>query len=220
MVFEIDISNDQANLLIDEDALRQAVIHALRIERVHSAVLSISIVDNAAIHQINRDHLQHDCPTDVISFQLDFSMPLDDDDELESDDPQGDDRAKDEETDGEDDADENDEASAAVSGGSALSGPEQPASAQPASELRAAGALIEGEIVASAQMAMEMADEVSGPALWTAANELTLYVIHGLLHICGYDDMSPTEKRLMRSRERAVLNSMGLHPAYPGDDCA
>ena len=80
--FEIDISNRQSVLDFDENSLHAAVLKALAIEQVSSAVLSISIVDDSAIHVINRDHLQHDYPTDVISFQLDF-VPAD---ELHSDD--------------------------------------------------------------------------------------------------------------------------------------
>ena len=76
--------------------------------------------------------------------------------------------------------------------------------------------MIEGEIIASAEMAAEMAS--SGQ--WTAMNELTLYVIHGLLHICGYDDLSPAEQAIMRTRERATLNSLGLNPVYPDDEAS
>ncbi len=42
------------------------------------ASISIALVDDAAIHRVNRAHLDHDCPTDVISFLL--SEP--DEDEL------------------------------------------------------------------------------------------------------------------------------------------
>jgi probable rRNA maturation factor len=35
--------------------------------------------------------------------------------------------------------------------------------------------------------------------------ELELYLVHGLLHLCGYDDLAPREKRLMRRREAEVL---------------
>jgi len=165
MSFEIDISSSQNTLPIDVRALTQSIERALLIEHVASAVLSVSVVDNKAIHQINREHLQHDYPTDVISFQLEFAS----DDEAPDDAP---------------------------------------------AELRAAGAMIEGEIIASAEMAAEMAS--SGQ--WTAMNELTLYVIHGLLHICGYDDLSAAEKAIMRTRERAILNALGLNPVYPCDE--
>ncbi len=166
MSFEIDISCNPDPVSIDATALRRAIELTLQIEQVAAAVLSVSIVDNKAIHQINRQHLQHDYPTDVISFQLDFAR----DDDAPADAP---------------------------------------------AVLRAAGAMIEGEIIASAEMAAEMAS--SGQ--WSPMDELTLYVIHGLLHICGYDDLSPAEKTIMRSRERAILNALGLHPVYPDDDC-
>lgn len=35
--------------------------------------------------------------------------------------------------------------------------------------------------------------------------ELTLYVVHGVLHLCGYDDHEPQARRRMRAAERAVL---------------
>ena len=142
-------------------------------------MISVSIVDNAAIHAINREHLQHDYPTDVISFQLDFAIPGDGDDFEDDDDSTV-----------------------------------EHQSVEPRSELRAQGAMIEGEIIASAQMAVDLA--ASGQ--WTAMNELLLYVVHGLLHICGYDDLAADEKRIMRGRERAVLHELGLQPVYPDDD--
>lgn len=179
MAFEIDISNDQKFIQIDIKQLTHAIAHALQVEQVASAVISVSIVDNAAIHAINREHLQHDYPTDVISFQLDFAIPGDGDD-----------------------FEDDDESTV------------EHQSVEPRSELRAQGARIEGEIIASAQMAVDMA--ASGQ--WTAMNELMLYVVHGLLHLCGYDDLTADEKRIMRGRERAVLQELGLQPVYPDDD--
>jgi probable rRNA maturation factor len=40
--------------------------------------------------------------------------------------------------------------------------------------------------------------------------ELALYVIHGLLHLCGYDDKSPTKRRIMRGKERDYLQTLKL----------
>ena len=194
MAFEIDISDDQDSLQVDIKQLTHAIAHALHVEQVASAVLSVSIVDNATIHVINREHLQHDYPTDVISFQLDFALPEDADGDADEEDC-------DEEHDTTDVA--NDDESTA-----------NHQAIEPRTELRAQGAMIEGEIIASAQMAVEMAS--SGE--WSAMNELTLYVIHGLLHICGYDDLTPDEKHIMRERERAVLQKIGLRPIYPDDE--
>ena len=194
--FEIDISNRQSVLDFDQDRVRAAVLKVLAIERVSSAVLSISIVDDSAIHVINRDHLQHDFPTDVISFQLDFVSA----DELQSnDDIEEDAEGEDEEFSGDEDdsVDEVDD----VNSGELLS------------EGRAAGAAIEGEIIASAEMAASMA----GDGKWSAEAELILYVVHGLLHICGYDDLTPEEKCIMRARERAILSELGLTAIYAED---
>jgi probable rRNA maturation factor len=47
--------------------------------------------------------------------------------------------------------------------------------------------------------------------------ELTLYVIHGWLHLAGYDDLKPAKKRRMRAAEaRAVrlLAAAGLAPRF------
>ena len=166
-MYEIDIVNSQQALPVDETELAAALETALRAEGVGSAVLSVSIVDNAAIHVINRDHLQHDYPTDVISFQLDFYPDKED----------------------------------GSQGGR-----------------RGFGASIEGEIVASAEMAVEMAADAG----WEPITELKLYLIHGMLHICGYDDLTPDEQCLMRDRERAIMGELGYTPVYAEDrpdDC-
>lgn len=195
--FEIDISNRQSALAFDDNRVHAAVLRALAIEQVASAVLSISIVDDAAIHVINRDHLQHDYPTDVISFQLDF-VPADDlqcDDEVENEDEE----FVDEES-SEEDAVVDDDSANVVD-------------CELLTEGRAAGAAIEGEIIASAEMAVSMATDGE----WSAEAELILYIVHGLLHICGYDDLTPEEKCIMRARERAILSELGLTAIYAED---
>ena len=40
------------------------------------------------------------------------------------------------------------------------------------------------------------------------ARELTLYLVHGLLHSAGEDDLSPGPRRRMRRREREVLSAL------------
>jgi len=40
--------------------------------------------------------------------------------------------------------------------------------------------------------------------------ELALYIIHGLLHLCGCDDKSDAAEREMRERERHYLKALGL----------
>ena len=69
--FAIDISDRQTCLVVDEPRLRDAVVRVLTEERVHSASISLALVDDAEIHRVNREFLGHDYPTDVISFRLD-----------------------------------------------------------------------------------------------------------------------------------------------------
>jgi probable rRNA maturation factor len=125
--------------------LRKAVRTVLEGEGIKRANISLAIVNDREIHDINRRYLEHDEPTDVISFVL-------------------------EQDDG----------------------------------------LVDGEIVASAETAAAAAKNFG----WSAADELLLYVIHGTLHLAGYDDLKPTAQRAMRKRERFYLAKFGLKPQY------
>jgi probable rRNA maturation factor len=57
---------------------------------------------------------------------------------------------------------------------------------------------LDGEIVASADTAITQAPRYG----WTAEQELLLYVIHGVLHLVGYDDTTPKARKTMRKMER------------------
>jgi probable rRNA maturation factor len=151
--FEIEIANQQDCLVVDEAFLTEVCRKLLAEEQVSEARISLALVDNAAIHEVNRTFLQHDYPTDVISFLLEQPVP-------------------------------------AVSSGMP----------------RGAGKAIDGELVISAEMACETAARLS----WSPHDELVLYVVHGLLHLCGYDDQSDEERSLMRARERATLRHWNL----------
>ncbi|MFM7835592.1 MAG: rRNA maturation RNase YbeY, partial [Planctomycetaceae bacterium] len=180
MPWEIDIVSQQSAFTVNTDLLQTAVSTVLRQEKLVSAIVSISIVDNQTIHRINRQYLQHDYPTDVISFQLGFDeseLPPDDQEDPLDDEPL----------------------------------PEP--SKNDSDQLPAAGAAIEGEIIASAEMAAQMA--LAGN--WSADAELALYVVHGLLHLCGYDDLTPADRSVMKSREILALNTLGFHPVYSED---
>jgi hypothetical protein len=53
-----------------------------------------------------------------------------------------------------------------------------------------------------------------GVPAWT---ELVLYAVHGLLHLCGYDDLTEEGAAAMRRREGELLAAEGLsHPFSPG----
>lgn len=162
MTYEVDITANTPCVDVDLAALRQALIQSLHSEAVAEAVLSVSLVDNATIHEINRQYLRHDYPTDVISFPLEWTHPTSD-------------------TPGR------------------------------CAEQRSAGAHIEGEIVASVEFARSEAEQQG----WELQSELTLCLVHGMLHLCGYDDLNSAEKQIMRARESAVLSQLGVQ-VIPG----
>ena len=70
---QIDIADQQTRLTIDEAPLRAAARRILTSAGIEHATISIALVDDPTIHALNREYLQHDYPTDVISFVLESS---------------------------------------------------------------------------------------------------------------------------------------------------
>lgn len=64
----------------------------------------------------------------------------------------------------------------------------------------------EAEIVVSVETARRVA-RARGHA---ARAEIALYIVHGLLHTLGYDDVRVRDRRRMRSAEQVVLQQLGL----------
>ena len=157
-MYEIEVTDRQSQMALNVDSLVQVTEHLLSAEQVKSAKISLVFVDDSEIHQINRDFLQHDYPTDVISFLLNErqSVNLSNSTEI----PRGRDQ------------------------------------------------LIEGEVIVSTETALHESNNYN----WSPEEETVLYVIHGLLHLAGYDDLSDTERTLMRRRERDILKLCGMEP--------
>jgi probable rRNA maturation factor len=138
--FELSLANEQSAHAVDQERLLSAARSVLEDSRFKSATISLAVVDDATIHAINLEFLEHDYPTDVLSFTLDDM-----------------------------------------------------------------GGHLNGEIVLSADTAAEAACEHST----TAAHEQLLYVIHGMLHLVGYDDVNATDAERMRSAEQQYLRQCG-----------
>ena len=68
---------------------------------------------------------------------------------------------------------------------------------------------VAGEICVSADAALRQAGKKG------FARELALYVIHGWLHLAGYDDVKPALKRHMRRAEARALNVADQAKALP-----
>ncbi len=69
-MIEIAIANEQTSHPVDEAALESAARAILEQAGVQSAAVSIAVVDDPTIHELNRRYLQHDYPTDTLSFLL------------------------------------------------------------------------------------------------------------------------------------------------------
>src|SRR5579884_2145931 len=138
----VSIAVPQESVEVDRSLMRQAARAVLEGEKVADYELSLAFVDNPTIHTLNKRYLDHDEPTDVLSFPL----------------------------------------------------------SEPGAK-RLAGELVVGAEVAQAQ-AGERGHDVQ--------QELALYVIHGLLHLCGYDDKDDESAAVMRARERHYLKALRL----------
>ena len=91
-----------------------------------------------------------------------------------------------------------------------------------------AAAGLAGEICVSADTAAKYVGLVEGraparprsgrsPTLPKSfAAELTLYLVHGWLHLAGYDDLSPAKKRRMRAAEARAMKLLQAAGAVPG----
>lgn len=159
--FLVEIDDSQNVIKVDAVRIIEVVRTVLALERCVSANISVALMDDETIHDLNCRYLQHDFATDVLSFLLEC--------ELEP-------------------------TALPISKGSP----------------RGAGKRLDGEIIASAEMAKRMSEKYG----WRPIDELTLYVVHGLLHLCGYDDVSARDEKLMRQREREVLATWKLEPHY------
>lgn len=166
----IEIANRQKILKIPPRRLAQVARSLLDAEQVIRSEISIALVDDPQIHTINRDFLQHDYPTDVISFLLDEEL--------------------------------------------AASSPNHRRTVKSkVNRPRGAGKSLSGEVIISVEYASRMASEYG----WSAAHEVLLYLVHGLLHLCGYDDLSDRDLRIMRAREVEILALWNLTPQYQND---
>ena len=144
---EVEVSDTQGFLPIDPEPLSGLVRRVLEGEGIARGSVSVALVDDATIQGVNRRHLAHDWPTDVISFRL-----------SDADDP-----------------------------------------------------LLSGEVVVSAERAASVARQFGVDP----RAELVLYVVHGLLHLCGYDDLAAPDIDAMRRRESEILARESLTNTFP-----
>jgi probable rRNA maturation factor len=68
-----------------------------------------------------------------------------------------------------------------------------------------------GEICVSVDHAIAGSQQHATPF----AEELTLYIVHGYLHLAGLDDIEETDRLHMRAAEAAVMQQLRDHAAIP-----
>jgi probable rRNA maturation factor len=68
-----------------------------------------------------------------------------------------------------------------------------------------------GEICVS----VDAATRRSGPGRPALSREITLYLVHGWLHLAGYDDRGPGSKRAMRRAEARAMRLLDQSGALP-----
>ena len=67
-----------------------------------------------------------------------------------------------------------------------------------------------GELIIS----VEHAENQAGRFHSTPSRELALYVIHGILHLHGHDDLAPRPRARMRAAEKKLLAAIAKTPGY------
>lgn len=68
------------------------------------------------------------------------------------------------------------------------------------------GPVLIGELIVSAEMARTTARQAGTDP----AAELALYIVHGLLHLCGFDDRDADATATMRRRESEALEALEM----------
>jgi len=139
----VSIQNRQKSFRVDLSRLRRSLKRLLKKLRCEDREVSLLLVDDGQIRDINRKHLDRDRPTNVISFAM-------------------------------------------TEGDFAHLHPE-----------------ILGDIVIS----VETASRDAGSASLDLMDELEFLLIHGLLHLLGYDheDTNPQRAGKMKARERELF---------------
>ena len=68
------------------------------------------------------------------------------------------------------------------------------------------GELILGEIIISVEKVVSQAEEYGH----SHKREFAFLVAHSMLHLCGYDHMTPEEEQIMIKKQEAVLTTLGI----------
>jgi probable rRNA maturation factor len=178
----LSLRNRQRVRRIDTALLRRITLHVLQARLgVAEFELAIHLVAAPEMARVNETFLNHEGSTDVITF--DHS-----DDGVRP------------------------SAGAETLARMALQEPskslELPKSLRPGRPHSAAASFrLRGELFVCLDDAVKQAREFRT----TWQSELVRYVIHGLLHLCGHDDLKPAARRRMKREENRILSATAKH---------
>ncbi len=68
-----------------------------------------------------------------------------------------------------------------------------------------------GEICVSVDRAREVSAQLDEPF----SRELSLYLVHGWLHLAGFDDRNDTDRQAMRQAEKKALDALDKNDSLP-----
>ena len=137
----VEIANLQKHYRIKSSNIKRAVKEVLRKEG-RDARLSIVLVDNSRIKELNKQYFNSDEVTDVISFPLSNNKNS-----------------------------------------------------------------LSGEVIVSVETAVDTA----GKRNISVEGEIVLYILHGILHLLGYDDGNEGDARVMHEEESKKLKALGYN---------
>ncbi len=161
---ELVLENMQGIMAVSDQLktlIKDVIIQALEAEAFNEAVeISVSLVDNEQIKEINREHRRKDAVTDVLSFPM---LQFDEEHHVISEYNIGD-----------------------YNYDEAL--------------------LVLGDIVISMERAKQQAMEYGH----SFEREIGFLTAHSMFHLLGYDHEAASEAKIMRSKEEAVLQKLGL----------
>ena len=154
------------------DFIAQTGIKVLAMLGQEHDEVGVTLVTDADMQQMNREHRGIDAPTDVLSFALDDDAPGD----------------------------------VAIASGDVASGDIATGLVTPANLPH-----LVGDIIISVERAEAQSEEY-GHSL---QREIGFLLIHGLLHLYGYDHIDEQDRIAMRAEEERILAVLGLGRDVP-----
>ncbi len=202
---ETGVQNPNANITVEiDDEVGQTILTPDEVVRLVTSVLegegcgdipceaSVSFVSIDEIHRLNREYRGIDRPTDVLSFSFDDLFDVDDDDD-------------DEEYD-EGDADEGDSYEEADE--ELLESEETVECFTEDLDDLDGVVQLAGDVIICPEVVEGQAEGFGN----TVADEMRLLLVHGCLHLMGYDHETPEEAQEMEDLERSYLAAFASVP--------